>query len=68
MNIVRTMLQPVEKVGAGWKFDLENAVLRREKIRLDLCLINLFRFCPVAIITPSIFTLSKRLKRKRLKW
>lgn len=44
----------------------EMSFFREEKRILSLCLINLFRFCPAATITPSIFTLNRRLRRNRL--
>jgi hypothetical protein len=59
--------QPVEKVRIRWGSVLEHVNLRKEKSMQGLCLINLFRFCPAATITPSLFILSKRRKRNHLK-
>jgi len=67
VNIRRTISQVVEKVLVGKNLEFEKVFSTKKKRILSLCLIDLFRFCPAAIITPSMFTLSKRLKRKRLK-
>jgi hypothetical protein len=54
-----TISQPVEKVRRLRQFDKQGTPIKKERISSALALINLLRFCPVAINTPSIFTFIK---------
>jgi hypothetical protein len=58
-EVYLTIHQAVEKVRISGEINHEYVNLRKEKSVPRLCLINRFRFCPAATITPSRFTLSK---------
>ena len=58
---------PSRSVETQWRRSFHNLVIPNSSFLLGLCLINLFRFCPAAIITPS-YSPSQRFHHRMAAW